>query len=1845
MQEPTTLIKSEPNEVAVIGMAGRFPGAANLQQFWRNLCDGVESITEFTDQELASSGVDPAVMSNPHYVKSGSVLEGAELFDASFFGFAPLEATLIDPQYRVFLECAWEALEDAGHSPRKFSGSIGVYAGARTNSYLSLVNSSLSDLGSRDLAAVLNGSSYLTAGVSYKLGLTGPSVRVDTACSTSLVAIHLGCQALLNGECDMVLAGGVSLAIPQRTGYLYRDQSLLSQDGHCRVFDADASGTVFTKGAGIVVLRRLTDALNDGDRIDAVVKGSAINNDGALKAGFTAPSVDGQIRAISEALAVSSVDPRTVGYVETHGTGTRLGDPIEISALTEAYGAYGYDEQYCAIGSVKSNIGHSGSAAGVAGMIKAILAVKHGVIPPSLNFNHPNPNIDFQRSPFFVNTALSGWPLQGSSNRAAVSSFGVGGTNAHLILEEHREDRTKKSPRPSQTIAVSARTERGLSEATRNLAEHLESNGQLSLADVAFTLQTGRTDFEHRAAVVCESSTEAVERLRDRSGWMVSAVEPEQAAVPVTFMFPGQGSQHVNMGRDLYESETVFRDALDRCSDLLGSSVDLDLIETLYAEAGLSKSNESPIHHTSTAQPALFSIEYSLAQMWMAWGVQPDSMIGHSVGEYTAACLAGVISLEDALRLVAMRGAAMGRMPAGAMLSVGLEEGEVKALITDELAIAAVNTPESVVVSGPTDAISKFQSVLEDRGALSRPLQASHAFHSPMMDPILSKFRSEVETIDLKPPRIPYLSNLTGTWISDYQSTDPNYWVEHLRQTVRFSQGLGTLLDDSVRVFLEVGPGRALTSIAMRHPDRLGQRHIVLSSMRHPQEDKPDYVSTAEALGHLWTSGVGIDWENYHSGEERRRVSLPTYPFERSPHSVEQNHTSARNGPNRLAHQGKLDDSQWFHVPSWRRTSLLPSFERSGESAQQPICMVFAEPDGLGARFVRYLESHGDNVVLVTPAERYGRLTERHYKIKADDPAGYDSLIEELASHDGPKRIVHFWSGGLNGGDRNEDSKETLAQTQMMGFHSLLRIARAIGRRDEAMAVDMLVVSTGVHEVIGEATSHPERSLILGPCKVIPREYPNVTCRNVDVAVQTSGASEEVWLLTQLRSEIHSAPSAAPIAYRKRHRWESAIVPTQLSSAARGIEKLKQNGVYLITGGLGGIGLTLAEHLAKRVRARLVLTGRSEFPERRDWERWFESRDGADKTVRAIRKIQELERAGATVLVLTVDVTDLVDMKRAVAKAEREFGRIDGVIHAAGVPDGALIQGRLPSVDEEVLSPKVQGTLALDECLRDHDLDFLVLCSSLSSVIGPVGQVAYVSANAFLDSFAQAKALAGDHGITSINWDAWSEVGMAADGSTQISSQRAYVDQGIDVGHPLLGRLSSHETNRHTFSSILKAESSWVLSEHRVAGRPTLPGTAYIEIVRAAFQFLTDSGSMELRRVAFLNPLSIDPNESREVMTSLDATGRNGEFEFTIESRPDSGSEVWTKHALGEVRPATSSETAVRDIKLTGQTSVAVASPDRPVPDSRNPLVTTGPRWPRPRKFLGPDQGAALVELPIEFAADLDEYKVHPGLLDVALSATSIERDGAYLPIYYSRIVVWGPLSRSVVSEVRPTADLSRSGETLTYDAMVTDERGGRLVDVTGYTLRKVDREDVLTHSRNDREENTDGYEHTASRRNRASFGLTQSEGVDIFSRVIATGFPQVVVSCQDIATRLREPSSSSDTGVRFYSSESSSDVHAPSHDTGDSRGWDVAEENDLESRLAEIWEELLGVDQVGAEDDFFSLGGHSFIAVQLITRIRTIYGIEVPLGSVFENPTISEFGDYVRTVLVKATEEALSQI
>jgi phthiocerol/phenolphthiocerol synthesis type-I polyketide synthase E len=1432
--------------VAVIGMAGRFPGAADVEGFWENLRDGVHSITFFDAEE---GETDPA------QVRAAGVLEGIDRFDAPFFGFSPRDAEMLDPQQRLFLETAWEALENAGHIPGSEREAVAVYAGSSRSDYLALnllTRPDVVESAGNFTLELLNERTFLPSRAAYKLDLRGPALNVQTACSTGLVAVHLACQALAAGECDLAIAGGVRVGL--RKGHRYTPGGIMSPDGYCRAFDANAAGTVTGSGVGVVVLRRLADALADGDPVRAVILGSAVNNDGAQKVGFTAPSVDGQAEVVEEALAMAGVDPETVRYVEAHGSGTELGDPVEVAALTRAFGNVGR-KGYCALGSVKTNVGHLDAAAGVAGFVKAVLALEHGEVPPSLHFTEPNPQIDFDDSPFFVNTGLLPWPGGGElPRRAGVSSLGIGGTNVHVVLEEAPPRPPSAPARAWHLLPLSARTPAALEAATDRLAAHLRAHPEQALADVAWTLQTGRKAFAHRRTLVARDGDGAARALASRApGQLFDAAAPEDGQ-RVAFVFPGLGNHYPGMGKGLYETEPLFRETVDRCAEILRPYLGMDLRDALYPADDPAPAADAPggldlrallgragrddemglLESTRLAQPALFVTEYALARLWMSWGVRPEAMIGHSLGEYVAATVAGVWSLEDALMLVAERARLIEETPPGGMMGLPFPREEAIPYLRDGIAIGAHNATSISVVSGPKAAVDALQAEMTARGVALRRLPARHAYHSPMMAPVAERLAELLRGVRLSPPTIPFASNVTGEWIRPGEATDPEYWARHLVQTVLFSAGVETIARDGCRLLLEVGPGNTVGGLALQLSCWGDTPPSLVIALRHRFERHPDDAYLLGAAGRLWAAGASVDWEAVHAHERLRRVALPTYPFERERYWIEPGSAAAPAGRGGEAVERRSDPAAWMYLPVWRRAPLPPR-----PPAEPAEWLVLADGLGIGGRLAGRLETLGHTVALVEAGEGFARSGDRGYTVRpgsAEDLAALRDALQGAGVR--PRRAVVLWGIDPEGGE----GPEAFARAHARGYATVAALAATFAREADGGVFRLLVATEGVRDVAGGEGVRPERATVLGPCLALPQELAHVVCHTVDVR---PGAHGDERLVEQLVAEAGADAVDTAVALRGPWRWVLGYDAAARAAAAGA--PFRPGGAYLLSGGLpAGTGV-LAGHLAG-VGARLAVMVHPSFPEREAWDAVLASPGGGGAAGQTLRGILAAEARGCVPLLLRADPRDPAAVRGAVAAAVEAFGVLHGVVHAAqgvGGESAPLAEARSAAAGLE-LARLTRELAALEEATAGLPLDFLLLQNSIFSVFGGSGLAAATAAFVLGDAWAERCAAQGRR-WTSVSWDRWEEEGS----SGALSEGAIPREEGVRVfetlaalaGEPrvvvstqeLQARLERFRTPRRAASAPAGGDDAF--PEAGLHARPTL-GNEYLEPTGEAEELL-----------------------------------------------------------------------------------------------------------------------------------------------------------------------------------------------------------------------------------------------------------------------------------------------------------------------------------------------------------------------------------------------------------------------
>ncbi|MDJ0630912.1 MAG: SDR family NAD(P)-dependent oxidoreductase [Rhodobacter sp.] len=1801
--------EKKQGDIAIVGLAVRLPGGQeNAETYWRNLRDGICSIRRFDKDVLEEAGVPPHLLARPDYVPFAAPLDRFDHFDAEFFGLSPKEAAIMDPQHRQFLELSWEALERAGHVPSSFDGKVGVYAGCGMGSYFYFNVCSNPDLvedtGMFLLRHTGNDKDFLSTRVSHALDLKGPSVNVQTACSTSLVAVHYAAQALASGECDMALAGGATIELPQGHGYVYKENEILSPDGQCRAFDHRAEGTVFGSGAGVVALRRLEDAVRDGDPILAVIKGSAINNDGADKAGYLAPSVSGQAKAVAAAHKAAGVSAETIDYVECHGTGTYLGDPIEVAALTEAFRETTDAEGFCRIGSVKTNIGHLDTAAGIASLGKAALALQHGEIPPTLGFEAPNPAIDFETSPFRVNDRLTPWPTRDHPRRAGVNSLGVGGTNAHVVLEEAPEALpSEDSGWPFQLLTLSARSEAALDAAADRLADHLEAHPEQPLADVAFTLKEGRHGFDKRRVVVAESHAEAARLLRECPQHRVFSQSTVAETPDTVFMFPGGGAQYAGMARDLYDTEPVFREWMDTGLDHLQPKLDDDVRAVWLPGEGDLDAADARLKTPSVQLPLIMIVEYALAQLWISWGVKPAALIGHSMGENTAACLAGVMSFEDCIGLVHLRGRLFDTVPAGGMLSVPLSEAELRPYLGDDLDIAAINAPSLTVATGPEMALAALEARLAAADIEGTRIAIDIAAHSRMLEPILDDFRAYLQSIALHAPALPFVSNVTGTWITEAEATDPDYWVRHLRGMVRFADGIDTLAETQDRIFLEVGPGRAMVALAAQNPKVTRKR--VMGTLRDPADKVGDDVYFVTMLGRHWAMGGSFDWSQIWEGARRRRVSLPTYPFQQKRYFIEPG--TARAPDTAEAWPMRIEDSaKWSWTPVWKPTYAdCPIDVTEGLAAATPeTWLVLLDETGLGKTLVTSLRDAGHRVITVRAADRYRRIDADTFGLAprfAD--AEFPRLLSELAAEKAlPSRVLHLWLVT----DRETDVSTLRAyhQIQDKGFWSLFHFSRAWAEAD-GKGLHLHVITSDMMRVGREPLPYPAKATVLGPAKVIPREFPGLMVAILDIESPAIRAPSKDMLL----EDILAHPGNHVAALRGGKRLQQGWQPVTLGAPDL---TLREGATVLMTGGLGGIGLTLAERLMRDHGAKIAFVSRQALPPRAKWDSTLRQTPPGDPLADRLNLLMHLEAQGGQFRTFAADVANHEQMRGVVDAIEQDWGPVSGVVHAAGAIDDGPILGKSKAQIDRVLAAKVFGTNVLLDLFPDGSLDWMALFSSSSTITAPAGQVDYVAANDYLNAVAQSRA-GGKTRVFAINWGVWAEVGMAA---RAVAARQGGGTEGalLAVDQPLLDGIASDVDGTRTYVARWRTDEQWVLDEHRTrAGDALLPGTGYLELAAQALTAAGHDSAFEISDLTFLSPLRVEDGGVTDVRVTL--TKSPDRYRMEVTSALDGKS--FEPNAEARLQVLSMIPPASLDIA-----AIAARCPDRTTAAPGETLATAqeahlifGPRWQVLEETrFGNGEGLARLRLPAGDTA----YHLHPGLMDIATGWAMELIDGydpatLWVPVSYRSARFFGAIPTELRSWVRL---VSQEDGIARFDITLTAPDGVICADIEGFTIHRLASETAFAAAPSRvRPVAAQTALSPAEERLHHSVrqGIPPADGAGLFLTALGAGLPQLAISSLDLEALIRQAAQDAKPRSGVGQSFERPDLDSPF----------VAPEGEIEQRLARIWSDLLGVDEIGAEDDFMDLGGHSLIAVRMFAQVKSAFSVDFPISVLFQAPTI----------------------
>jgi acyl transferase domain-containing protein/2-polyprenyl-3-methyl-5-hydroxy-6-metoxy-1,4-benzoquinol methylase/acyl carrier protein len=1881
-------------EVAIIAMAGRFPGARDLDEFWENLAAGRAAAAAFSDEEYLAGGGDPAYLDDPYLVKVEAVVDDIDHFDAQFFGVSAAEAGLMDPQHRLLLETAYHCLDQAGYSGSEDGQATGVYASSTQSRYFlyNVYPNLASPQDSIELmqAAWANSDSALGTRIAYALNLTGPALFVQTACSSSLVATHLACQDLVTMRCDAALVGGVSLNPARRRGYRYVTGGPLSADGRCRAFDADADGMFPGDGVGAVLLKRLADAQADGDHIRAVILGSAVNNDGNRKVGFAAPSTQGQADVIITAQLIADAGPDSISYIEAHGTGTPVGDPIEVAALRQAF-AGSRPGQFCALGSVKTNIGHLDAAAGIAGLIKTVLALEHGQLPPSLNFRRPNPLIDFAGSPFYVNTALSPWPARPGPRRAGVSSFGIGGTNAHLVLEEAPEQMPlrQEAGEPGgpawQLLTLSAKTPSALDTMSAELGQHLASHPELTLADVAHTLHCGRGSFRYRRELAARSTADAAAALRDGTGHG----EPRTARrrLPVVFMFPGSGSQHAGMGRDLYRAEPVFRAEIDRCADILRGHLDGDLRSLLYPpapgppdSAGLG----------AAALPALLATEYAMARLLASWGIRPLAMIGHSLGEYAAACLAGVLAVEDALPLTALRGRLMERAAGGgAMLGVSLGSGDAQQYLAGRVCLAAANGRDMCTLSGPRPDIIDTERRLDADGVQYRRLHADAAGHSSLLDPILDEYRAAVADLPLGQPSLPYLSSLTGTWITAGQAADPGYWARQLREPVRFADGLDELSHQRDAVLLEVGPGRTLTTLARRH---LGPAVTALATMPHARAGQPGHAVLLGAVGALWARGARIDWEATHRGQPRRRVPLPGYPFERQRYWIGPPRRGAQAAPDATGpHRGAAPPAgpAAMTAVGWR--SAEPAYTMRPATAPRSDWLILTGgPGGLGGLLADRLAGtgHRAHVAHGDPRQAAGELHRQGIRL---------NHVLDLRALGGPA------GRGDPARQRAFRAPDDLAVSA--------ELAAGAGREPGTEPARLWVVGSGMFDVTGSDPIDPRQAALAAACQALALRDPHIRSTLIDIPATRDSRLASPALAGQLLAELDGDSPPAVLALRGSRRWVPD--PRRWPPAGeRGRPPDREGATQVIVDGLRGAGYRLAAALARGGSRRLVLTDAAVPPDHAG-RAAAAGHGGAARTVRigdelpAIADAERQLRAQTTIDRLDPELEQALDT--LCAHHAHGYLRAQGIDTAPGraysrtelgarlrlVPGyrkmldallHMLAEDRIIALTEDSVTflrdgpgPGQAGKLSAEICRRfpDYEADLAVLdrCAghlpqvlagelSGTGVLLPGGSLD--SVRAVIDNRLKSSDIAVYRPLIA------GEVARLAAGAgrklriLEVGGGGGYltwlvIDRlrealpgpaGADYHFTDLGRSFVLDAQRRAEAAGVGCMTFGVLDISRdPSGQGYPPGEFDIVL---AFNVL--HATADVRRATRNIRRLLRPQGAVFLLEAIRTTRwstlmsglAEGWWYFDDDLRqrtpllpPASWQALLRSEGFGDVITSPFADAAPRDtvpdhVMIVGQ----LAGDSRPARDraggtAANPAVAADGDAP-----AGPDAAGQVASLE-------------------ALGATvTVVRADPADPAGISQALALARRAGPAVVALAVGGDDAGETEVMRRLEAVRDatagEPPGTILVVTETAVTRPGPACVGGHAQ----------AFVAGRRQHGDAAWTHLlcagpdsvaclDPADLLHLATSPGRPALLCSVAE-GGPARAPGQAAQAPGSVPAGEpppQAARPRGPAFNTRPNLATDyAAPATDMERAVASIMQDVLGLDRVGVHDSLFDLGGDSLLGMQLVNRLRDGFGVELSLQTVFEQPTVagvlaaieaSPAGDRARTPITARPRRA----
>lgn len=1774
-------------EIAVIGMSCRLPGADSVEEYWSNLMAKEESIKFFDEEELVNRGVSRELRNKKNYVGANGILKKEDSFDAGFFDYSGDEASILHPQGRKLHECVYEALEQAGYPPFTYDGEIGLYAGTGSSTmweaYIAYheKNSRLGKFSS----SFLSDKDYLISNIAYKLNLKGPNVSVKSACSTSLVAVHLACRALLTGECEIAVAGGATIAYGNRAGYLYEDGSVYSRDGHCRAFDSDSSGTVPSDGVGVVVLKPLDAAIEDGDHIFGVIKGTAINGDGNEKVGYAAPGVSGEIRVMEDCLNVAEVNPSTIDYIEAHGTGTSLGDMVELEALRAVYKTQ--EHTICTIGSVKSNIGHTDSASGIAGLIKLILCLYHKTLVPSLHFGQLNPKINNEDGFFFVNTTCREWVKTNDIRRGAVSSFGIGGTNAHLIAEEFVPEDQPEASVGEQLIIMSARSDFALTELKERFVKACRAEHAYPLADMASALQTKRQFFEQRTFTIASDREEATDHFCKNTNKVFTNqhCDTEKEAV---FMFPGQGLQYRNMGRELYESFPPFREEMERCFLVL-EQLDMGYVkEFLYPPTDYLETEVEPLHLSSMIN---FIVEYSLARMVISIGIKPNVLVGHSIGEYACACVGGILRLEDAVLMVKARGELMNQLPAGIMMSVPLAYSELKQYVDGTGIAIAADHGMSCLVSGLEEDINRFQKNMMEKRLICQKLNVKVAGHSAAMNEMLGQYRAVLSKVEYLEEAIPIVSTVTGKLITEEMKT-ADYWLGQITGTVHFSDAIQTIVDIKTPfLYLEVGSGNVLSRIVMQQ-DRAEQVNAI-NMLKFAGQKITDYKYLLEKIGFYWLYGGKIDFKRFPRESQRRSVPVITYPFESIRFSYKHNFLEERDGFLSNNNQRAMN-KDWYYIPSWKR-ALLSREEREAELKR---VVYLVDENSYYSTLKDLIAEREQKPIWVHIGQEFRVLDSNAFMINPEQKSDFVSLIQSLQGQGNlPNKYVFLW-GLKEKGSVFDMSRAAIDREQQLGFVSMNYLAAAYGTQNIQKKAEFVYVTNDTQKVLNSKVYFPQMATVYGSIKIIPAEYPQISCKSIDLSLQHAASKETEQSLNAILDELERINKHVFIAYRDGIRYIQSTQKIEVLDSVEASPMLKDQKVYLLVGGLGGIGYQLASYISAAVNhSVIILMQRSEIEYR-------------DKRLDALRINQNQIDSFA------VDISNREALEDTVKQIYAQYKTINGVLFCAGVNDGSLIYNFDEQMRERAFSAKLYGTIALHQCLNKEELDFYFFCSSFNVLLSSIGTVGYTGANMFIDSFAAYTADQEQIETRCINWFAWKSVGGAVkniENLLRLSSNN---------------KLPSYPEFEAVFETAKEAvyatkigwDSSWVIAEHKLGHVEIMPGTGFLDLVARIVERRFQTETFSLKDIYYIKPFCLEEGDLRSIAIKLEQVGES--FEFTIESAGLEGAEDKLQHVKGMIElsvPANHKKNYSQEIINSSQEEMKQGTQ---VEKDKEKRLLFGERWMSSIKEikLGHSGGMLALELPNSFQSDLETHFLHPALTDLAFGTVSDGKE-FFLPFYFKALHVYGRLTGKLYSFAAIGQQSEKNSSINTFSYKVVDESGNLLLEAEDYTLVQAKNavEETLVEAKSKKDEKN---LKDAVIEKSAEGWLSPEEGENVFHNVMNSELNQVIICPYELEAYLAKQAKPQ----KLYEEEPVLSVKRKRIAVTE-----FAEPMDeVQEKLVEIWREVLGLDEIGIYDNFFDLGANSLNIIQVNGNIQRELDREISVVSYYVNPTISELAAFL---------------